>query len=89
MASISITITHPQLTKTVTVTVADARLLEFVDNLRNHFYAKQGTPPVALTRAAAADKLLADLEFEVRNLYRNSKAAADRATLPAVSEVDA
>lgn len=89
MASISFNITHPNLTKTVTITVADARLLEFMDNLRNHFYGQPGTPPVPLTRLQTADKLLADFEDKVRRLYKESKAAADRATLAPPPEVDA
>jgi hypothetical protein len=89
MASISFNITHPQLTKTVTITVTDARLLEFVDNLRNHVYGKPGTPPTALTRTQAADKLLADFEAEARRLYKQTKAAANAATLPAPGDIDA
>ena len=87
MASISFNITHPQLSKTVTITVTDARLLEFVDNLRNHYYGKPNS--IALTRTAAVDKLLADFETKLRNLYKESKSAAERAALPAPGEVDA
>jgi hypothetical protein len=89
MASVSFNITHPQLTKTVTITVSDARLLEFMDNLRNHYYGKPGTPPVALTRLETADKFLADFEAEARQLYKASKEAANRATLTPPSEIDA
>jgi hypothetical protein len=89
MANITFTITHPSLSKTQTITVSDARLVEFIDNLRNHVYGKPGTPPAVLTRVATVDKLLADLEAEVRRLYKGSKEAADRATLPAPGEIDA
>ena len=84
MASISFNVTHPQLTKTVTITVADARLLEFADNLRNATY----NTGVVLTRAQAVDRLLEDMARDLRALYKESKAAADRATLPAPGEID-
>lgn len=89
MASFVLTITHPQFSKTQTITVPDARLAEFFDNLRNHVYGKPGTPPVALTRMQAVDKFAADWAADVNRLHKQAKAAADAATLPAPGDIDA
>jgi hypothetical protein len=84
MATITLTITHPLLSKTQTITLPDARLVEFVDNLRNHIYAQP-----AQTRSEAVDTFVANWETNVRRLYRHAKEAADRATLTPPGEIDA
>jgi hypothetical protein len=83
MATITLTISHPQLSKTQTLTVPDARLVEFIDNLRNHVYQ-----PPNQTRVQAVDALAANWETNVRRLYKHAKEAADRAALPAPGEID-
>ncbi len=80
MASFSITATHPQLSTTKTITVTDARMVEFADNIR------LGTN---LTRAQAIDGLLADVERYMRERYKRAKEATDRAALVPPGEIDA
>lgn len=89
MASIVLTISHPSLSKTQTITMPDARLVEFIDNLRNHVYGKPGTPPVALTRAQAVDKFASEWDVAIRRRYKEAKAIADAATLTPPGEIDA
>lgn len=79
MASIEIKITHPNLTRSVTLTVADNRLLEFVDAARTHIY---GTPKAPKTRIETVDKLLADLANTIRNLYSRAKRKEAAAPIP-------
>ena len=86
MASLAITLTHPQLTRSVTITVPDARMLEFMDALRNRIY---GTPSAPVTRIVAAETLVNDLAANARGLYaRAKKAEADAAAVP-IPEIDA
>jgi len=86
MASLTITITHPQLTRSTVINTTDARMLEFVDALRTHVY---GTPATPLTRLQATDTLLNDLSMNARGLYaRAKKAEADAAATP-IPDIDA
>ena len=86
MASLAITLTHPSLTRSVTLTVPDARMIEFMDALRNHIY---GTPSAPVTRIQAAETLINDMASQARGLYARAKwAEADAAVAP-IGEIDA
>jgi hypothetical protein len=80
MASLTITITHPQLTRSTIINTTDARMLEFMDALRSHVY---GTSAAPVTRLQAADTLLNDLAASARGRYQQAKQAeADAAAIP-------
>jgi hypothetical protein len=86
MASLTLTLTHPSLTRSVTITVPDARMLEFVDALRSYVYGTQTAP---VTRIQAAETLLNDLAANARAMYARAKQAeADAAVIP-IGEIDA
>lgn len=86
MASLAITLTHPQLTRSTTITVPDARMLEFMDALRHHIY---GQPTAPVTRLQAAETLLNDLAANARGLYARAKKAEANAAAAPIPEIDA
>ena len=86
MASITINVTHPQLTRSKTITLSDARLLEFADVLRTHVY---GTPAAPVTRVQAVDTLLLDMSAQARGLWARAKSAEAAAIASPPPEIDA
>ena len=89
MASITVTFTHPQLTRTETLTVPDAKLIEFVDLLRNLNYPQEGAPLAPPTRAKAVEYFAQAMIRSVRETYRRLKAQQAVAAVPAPGEIDA
>lgn len=89
MASVTITFSHPQLTHSETLTVADARLVEFADLLRNYNYPQEGSPAAAISRAEAINRFAEGVIQSVRITYKGLKDAEARAALTPAPEIDA
>ena len=89
MATISIQFSHPQLTHTETLTVPDAKVVEFADLLRNFNYPPEGDPPVAITRAAAITRWCESYLNGVRGYYKRLKEDEAKSQLTPPDEIDA
>ena len=96
MASITVTFTHPQLTRTETLTVPDAKLVEFADLLRTLNYpdevpagSPEGTPASDPTRAKAIQYFAEGMIRSVRETYKRLKDQEAKAAVPAPGEIDA
>lgn len=93
MASVSIQFSHPQLpsgSRAVTLTVPDAKLIEFADNLIEYKYKGQGVDGADLTRVQAIDKLMNSTLDGYKQLYRRTKAdALKESNLPDPGDLDA
>ena len=89
MASITVTFTHPQLTRTETLTVSDAKLVEFADLLRTLNYPDEGDPLADPTRAKAIQYFAEAMIRSVRETFKRLKDQQAKAAVLAPGEIDA
>lgn len=97
-SSLTITFAHPQLSKSGTINVTDAKLLEFLDLLRNQVYPSvspgldendQPLPAEPMSRADVADAYINGFLESTKAIYRREKDAANKAEVEAPGEIDA
>jgi len=77
------------VTVTESITVSDAKLVEFLDYLRTYHYPQEGDPPAKITRVQAATRFAQGMIQGTKDTYKRYKQLSDREALPAPGEIDA